>query len=54
MSDPRVTRKFYVIQFVSDAQSSFGTSRIAHGSLRDARRDSSHYNIPVHVLIKSI
>ena len=25
-----------------------------HGSLRDARRDSSHYNIQVHVLIKSI
>ena len=34
--DSRVTRKFYVIQFASDAQSSFGSSRIAHGSLRDA------------------
>ena len=32
----------------------FGSSRIAHGSLRDVRRDSSHYNIQVHVLIKSI
>ena len=49
-----MTRKFYVIQFASDAQISFGSSRIAHGSLRDARRDSSHYNIQVHVLIKSI
>ena len=53
-SDSRVTRKFYVIQFASDAQSSFGSSRIAHGSLRDARRDSSHYNIQVYVLIESI
>ena len=49
-----MTRKFYVILFASDAQSSFGSSRIAHGSLRDARRDSSHYNIQVHVLIKNI
>ena len=49
-----MTRKYYVIQFASDAQSSFGSSRIAHASLRDARRDSSHYNIQVHVLIKSI
>ena len=49
-----MTRKFYVIQFASDAQSSFGSSRIVHGSLRDARRDSSHYNIQVHILIKSI
>ena len=49
-----MTRKFYVIQFASDAQSSFGSSRIAHGSLRDARRDSSHYNIQVYVLIESI
>ena len=49
-----MTRKFYVIQFASDAQSSFGSSRIAHGSLRVARRDSSHYNIQVYVLIKSI
>ena len=49
-----MTRKFYVIHFASDAQSSFGSSRIAHGSLRDARRDSSHYNIQVYVLIKSI
>ena len=47
-----MTRKFYVIQFASDAQSSFGSSRIVHGSLHDARRDSSHYNIQVHVLIK--
>ena len=47
----RVTRKFYVIQFASDAQSSFGSSRIAHGSLRDARRDSSHYNIQVYIYI---
>ena len=49
-SHSRVTRKFYVIQFASDAQSSFGS----HGSLRDARRDSSHYKIQVHVLIKGI
>ena len=49
-----MTRKFYVIQFASDAQSSFGSSRIAHGSLRDSRRDSSHYNIQVYVLIESI
>ena len=49
-----MTRKFYVMQFASDAQSYFGSSRIAHGSLRDARCDSSHYNIQVHVLIKSI
>ena len=40
--------------FASDAQSSFGLSRNAHGYLRDARRDSSLYNIQVHVLIKSI
>ena len=50
----RVTRKFYVIQFASDTQSSFGSSRIAHGSLCDARRDSSHYNIQVYVVIKRI
>ena len=49
-----MTRKFYVIYFASDAQSYFGSSRIAHRSLRDARRDSSHYNIHVHVLIKGI
>ena len=49
-----MSRKFYIIQFASDAQNSFGSSRIAYGSLRDARRDSSHYNIQVHVLIKSI
>ena len=49
-----MTRKFDVIQFASDAQSFFGSSRIAHGSLHDARRDSSHYNIQVHVLIRSI
>ena len=36
VSDSRVTRKFYIIQFASDAQSSFGSSRIPHGSLRDA------------------
>ena len=47
-----MTRKFYEIQFASDAQSSFGSSRIAHGSLRDVRRDSSHFNIQVHVFIK--
>ena len=49
-----MTRKFYVIQFASDAQSSFGSSRIAHAPLREARRDLSHYNIQVYVLIKSI
>ena len=53
-SDSRVTRKFYVIQFASDVQSSFGLSCIAHGSLRDARHDSLHYNIQVHVFIKRI
>ena len=45
---------FYVIQFASDAQNSFGSSRNAHESLRDARRDSSHLNIQVHVLIKKV
>ena len=49
-----MTRKFYVIQFASDAQSCFGSSHIEHGYLRDARRDSSHYNIQVYVLIESI
>ena len=49
-----MTRKFYIIQFASDAQTSFGSPRIAHGSLRDARRDSSHYGIQVYVLIESI
>ena len=47
-------RKFYVIQFASNAQSSFGSSRIAHRSSHDVRCESSHYNIQVHVLIKSI
>ena len=49
-----MTRKVYVIHFASDAQSYFGLSRIAHRSLHDARRDSSHYNIHVHALIKGI
>ena len=49
-----MTRKVYVIHFASDAQSYISSSRIAHRSLRDARRDSSHYNIHVHVLIKGI
>ena len=51
-SDSRETHKFYVIQFASGAQSSFGSPRIAHGSLSDARRDSLLYNIQVHELIK--
>ena len=52
--DSRVIRELYVIQFASDVQSSFGSSRIADGSLRDARSDSSHYNIQVHAFIRSI
>ena len=50
-----MTRKFtntvYKYSLRVTRKSSFGSSRIAHAPLRDARRDSSHYNIQVYVLI---